>query len=142
MRLPGAFGRFGGMRPYGSFGFLFSMIVAPLFIALGIFIGAAILHLCCMLVGALSDSHSGFEGSLRAVAYSEVSSFASIVPVIGGIIAIVWFVVLAIMGVQRMHRTTQGRATAAVLIPVVVCCGAVILIGLLAGAAFMMRRGM
>jgi hypothetical protein len=139
--LPGRFGRFAMMRPFGGAGFLFWVVLAPIFIAVGVFIGAAILHLCCMIVGGLSESRSGFEGSLRTVCYSEVSSLASIVPVVGGIAAIVWWIVLAIMGVQRMHRTTQGKAAAAVLIPVIVCCGAAILIALMAGAAFMMRRG-
>ena len=40
------------------------------------------------------------EGSLRAVCYSEVSSIASIIPVVGGLIAIVWWIVLAVQGTK------------------------------------------
>lgn len=61
-----------------------------------------------------------------------------IIPVVGGLIAIVWWIVLAIQGV---HRTTSGKATAAILIPVVVCCGGIVLIGLAVGAALLTPFG-
>jgi hypothetical protein len=140
--LPGAFGRrFGAMSGVGGAGLAVRLIVAPFVIAIGLFLGAAILHFCCMLVGALQNSRSGFEGSLRAVCYSEVSSLASIIPVVGGLIAIVWWIVLATQGIVRLHRTTSGKATAAVLIPVVVCCGGLVLIALAVGAAVFSRFG-
>jgi hypothetical protein len=72
---------------------------------------------------------------------SEVSSLASVIPFIGGLIAIVWWIVLALQGVERLHRTTSGKAAAAVLIPVVVCCGGLVLIGLVVGAAILGRFG-
>ncbi len=133
--------RFGALSGLGGAALAVRLIVAPFAIAIGLFVGAALLHLCCMLVGALQNSRSGFEGSLRAVCYSEVSSLASIIPVVGGLIAIVWWVVLAIQGVQNLHKTTSGKAAAAVLIPLVVCCGGLILIGLAVGAAVFSRFG-
>ncbi len=134
--LPGPLGRrFGMMSGYSGVGLIARLIIGPFVIAIVLFIGAAILHFCCMLVGALHTSQSGFEGSLRVVCYSEVSSLASIIPLVGGLIAIVWWIVLAVQGVQRLHRTTSGKATAAVLIPVVVCCGGFMLMLLLVGAA-------
>ena len=140
--LPGFLGRrFGMMRGLGGVGLAVRLIVAPFVIAIALFLGAAILHLCCMLVGALQNSRSGFEGSLRAVCYSEVSSLASVIPLVGGLIAIVWWIVLAVQGIQRLHHTTSGKAVAAVLIPVVVCCGGLVLIALAVGAAMFTRFG-
>jgi hypothetical protein len=140
--LPGALGRrFGMLGRFGGAALVVRLIVAPFIIAIALFLGAAILHFCCMLVGALENSRSGFEGSLRAVCYSEVSSLASVIPFIGGLIAIVWWIVLALQGVERLHRTTSGKAAAAVLIPVVVCCGGILLIGLVVGAAILGRFG-
>lgn len=127
--------RFGTIGALSGGMLIVKLIVFPFVIAIGLFIGAAILHLCCMIVGALQNSQSGFEGSLRAVCYSEVSSLASIIPVVGGLIAVVWWVVLAIQGVERLHKTTSGKAAAAVLVPVIVCCGGLLLIGLVVGAA-------
>jgi hypothetical protein len=140
--LPGFLGRrFGMLGRFGGTGLAVRLIVAPFVIVIALFLGAAILHFCCMLVGALQNSTSGFEGTLRAVCYSEVSSLASIIPVVGGLIAIVWWIVLAVQGVVRLHQTTSGKAVAAVLIPVVVCCGGLLLIGLVAGAALLGRFG-
>lgn len=140
--LPGFLGRrFGTLSRFGGAGLVVRLIVAPFVIVIALFLGAAILHFCCMLVGALQNSRSGFEGTLRAVCYSEVSSLASIIPVVGGLIAIVWWIVLAVQGVERLHQTTSGKAVAAVLIPVVVCCGGLLLIGLVVGAALLGRFG-
>ena len=133
--------RFGQWAAFGGGIFAVKLILAPIFIAIALFIGAAILHVCCMLVGALQNSRSGFEGSLRAVCYSEVSSLASIVPVVGPLVAVVWWIVLAVQGIERLHHTTSGKAVAAVLIPVVVCCGGLMLILLVAGAALLTRFG-
>jgi len=138
--LPGALGRrLGTMGHYGRIGIVFHLIFAPVFIAVALFLGAAILHVCCMITGALSNSASGFEGSFRTVAYSEVSSLAVMIPVVGGIVAMVWWIILAVQGVQRMHRTTQSKAIAAILIPVVVCCGGLLLVAIIAGTAFLAR---
>jgi hypothetical protein len=140
--LPAFLGRrFGTLGRFGGMGLAVRLIIAPLIIVIVLFLGAAILHLCCMLVGALQNSRSGFEGSLRVVCYSQVSSLASIIPVVGGLIGIVWWMVLAVRGVERLHQTTSGKALAAVLIPVVVCCGGLILIGLVVGAALLGRYG-
>jgi hypothetical protein len=140
--LPGFIGRrFGGLSRFGGAGLAVRLIVAPFAIVIALFVAAAILHVCCMLVGALQSSRSGFEGSLRAVCYSEVATLAGVIPLVGGLIAIVWWIVLAIQGVARLHRTTSGKATAAILIPVVVCCGGIVLIGLAVGAALLTRFG-
>ena len=133
--------RFGPVAELGGVGLAIKLLVAPFLIGIGLFLGAALLHLCCMLVGALQNSRSGFEGSLRAVCYSEVSSIAGIVPVVGGLVAVVWWIVLAVQGIERLHKTTSGKALAAVLIPVVVCCGGLVLIALAVGAALFTRFG-
>jgi hypothetical protein len=135
---PGAWGRrFGMMGGLGGIGLVMHLILLPIFLVVGLFIVAAVLHFCCLIVGALTNSQSGFEGTFRVVGYSQISSLAAVVPVVGGLIACVWWVVLTVMGVQRLHRTTQGKAIAAVLIPLVVCCaGAAILLTLVGAAIF------
>jgi hypothetical protein len=115
------------------------VILLPVFIVIGLFIAAAILHFCCLIVGALAGSQSGFEGSFRAMAYSQVSSLAAIIPVAGPFVAVVWWIVLTVIGVQRLRRTTQGKAVAAVLIPIAVCCVGMALLGALVGAAIFTR---
>jgi hypothetical protein len=127
------------MGGFAGVGIIPHIILLPFVIAIGLFIVAAIIHFFCLIVGALAGSPSGLEGSFRVAAYSQVSSLAAIIPIVGHFIAIVWWVVLTVMGIQRLHRTTQGKAIAAVLIPIVFCCGGLLILGLLVGAAFFTR---
>lgn len=99
------------------------MILAPIFIVIVLFIGSGILHLCLMLVGGLSNSTAGFDGTFRVAAYSSVASLAGAIPFVGGLVSAIWKLILVVMGIMAIHRTTQGKAIAAVLIPIVVCCG-------------------
>lgn len=133
--------RFGALGAAGHPGLVLTIILAPIFTVIALFIASAILHVCCMIVGALTNSKAGFEGTFRAVAYSDSAHIANIVPVIGPLIAVIWWIVLAVMGITRLHHTTQGKAILAIVIPMIVCCGGVMLIALLAGAAIFSRFG-
>ncbi|MCB1057826.1 MAG: YIP1 family protein [Acidobacteria bacterium] len=116
-------------------------ILAPIFIVIGLFIGAGILHLCLMLVKGLDSSQTGFEGTLRAVAYSGVAQLAQVVPFLGGIIAAVWVIVLYILGFVAVHRTTTQKAVIAVLLPVFFCCLCVILMMVLGVGSALVSSG-
>lgn len=119
---------------FGSGGTIIRMVLAPIFIGIFLFIGAAILHVCFMIVGALSKSTAGFEGTFRVVAYSGVGNLARLVPVVGGLLAGIWCLVLMVMGAVALHKTTQGKAIFGVLIPLILCCGCAI-VGLVVGGA-------
>ena len=98
------------------------VILTPVFVLLGLFIGAAIFHLCLMLVGGLGQSRTGFEGTVRAVAYASVANLAAVVPVAGALFGGIWLIALEVIGLSTLHRTSRGKALAAVLIPIVLCC--------------------
>ena len=111
--------------------------LAPVFVLIGLFVGAAIYHVSFLIVGATKDSTSGFEGTFRTVSYSSVSQLANVIPFVGWLIALVWSPILMVMGAVRMHRTTQGRAIAGILIPFLVCCTCVVIVlGLVIGGLF------
>ena len=118
-----------GSRGFGAF--LVSIILAPIGAAIGLFIGAGILHLLVMLF--VGSRNSGFEGTFRVSAYSSVTSLVSWIPIIG-LIASLYGVYIAIMGIREVHSTTTGRAALVVLIPVVVI---IILLVFLVGAALL-----
>ena len=108
--------------PGSTAGFLMSVIFAPVYIIIALFIWSAILHLCMIIVGGLSKSTAGFEGTFRVVSYSCVAQLANLIPVAGGFISLIWSLVLAIVGLQQLHHTTAGKSVAAVLIPALLCC--------------------
>ena len=112
----------GGFATSSAAGFIFSVIFAPIFIAIALFVWSGILHLCMTLVGGLEQSTAGFEGTFRVVSYSSVTQLANIVPIIGGLISFVWSIVLGVIGLVALHKTSQNKALLAILIPVILCC--------------------
>ena len=121
------FGAMTGMG-VGSAAFL---VLVPLFIVIGLFIGSAIVHLCLMIVGGANQS---FETTFRVIAFSQGSTGPlQMIPICGGLIAGVWALVCNCIGLARAHETDTGRAVLAVFLPLIVCCGGVLLIALMFG---------
>jgi hypothetical protein len=115
----------------GSIASVLLLILTPLLIAIGVFINAAILHLCLMIVGGAKQS---FETTFRVVCFSGGSVYPlMIIPLCGGIIAGVWGIVLRCIGLARAHETDTGRAVLAVFLPLIVCCGGGLLLAILFG---------
>ena len=116
----------------GFGGFIVSLILAPIFAAIGLFIGAGILHLLVMLI--VGSRNSGFEATFRVGAYAAVTSLVSWIPFIGWI-ASLYGIYLAIVGVREVHTTTTGKAALVVLIPAAVVILLVLILVTLIGAA-------
>jgi hypothetical protein len=113
-------------------GFVFIVIMAPIFVALSAFIGSAILHVCLMIVGGAKQS---YETTFRVVCFSMGSvDPLMIVPLCGGVIVAIWRIVLNCIGLARAHETDTGRAVLAVFLPLIVCCGGGLLIAMMFGA--------
>jgi len=109
----------------GMFGVGAGAIIAIIFVPIGltivIFVAAAILHVCLMLVGGAKQA---FETTFRVVCFSIGSTYPlMIVPFCGGAVAGVWNLILHCIGLARAHETDTGRAVFAVFLPVIVCCG-------------------
>ena len=100
------------------FGFL---LLTPLFVALGVFLFSAVVHLCLMLAGGANKT---FETTFRVVCYSSGAAYLfSIIPFCGGYITPVFNIVLECVGLSRAHETTMGKSVFAVLLPLILCCG-------------------
>jgi len=111
---------------FAGFGWIFLLILTPLFVVIGMFIVSAILHVCLMIVGGAKQS---FETTFRVVCFEEGSvSPLLVVPFCGGLITGIWKVVLYCVGLARAHDTDTGRAVIAVLLPLIVCCGGFVLL--------------
>jgi hypothetical protein len=128
--LGGIIGLAFGNRGFG--GFIVGIILAPIFAAIGLFIGAGIIHLLVMLI--IGSRNAGFEGTFRVSAYSSVTSLVSWIPFIGWI-ASLYGIYLAIIGIREVHTTTTGKAALVVLIPAAVVLLLVLMLVALVGAA-------
>jgi hypothetical protein len=114
------------------------MVFAPVFILLAVFIWSAILHLFLLIVGA---GGSGFTATIRVVCYAGVTQVVQVVPLCGGIIGSIWAIVLEIVGLAAAHRTSQGKAAVAVLLPIALCCACAAMVALAFGAAILAAVG-
>lgn len=106
-----------------GFGLVMQLLFGPVLIAVGLFIVAAVMHLCLMVVGGAGG---GFEATFRVVAYAEAAMLFSIIPLCGDVIGFIYWLVLVILGFSQAHRISGARATVAALLPFVVlccCCG-------------------
>ncbi|CAA9407185.1 hypothetical protein AVDCRST_MAG82-550 [uncultured Rubrobacteraceae bacterium] len=126
----------GQTQGFGSF--LISIILAPIFAAIGLFIGAGILHLLVMLI--VGSRNSGFVGTFRVSAYSSVTSLVSWIPFVGWV-ASLYGIYLAIVGIREVHGTTTGKAALVVLIPAVVVFVLIVILIFAVGALFYFGTG-
>ena len=116
----------------GGVGLIFLLILAPLLIVIGTFIGAAIYHVCLMIVGGAKQS---FETTFRVICFGGGSvSPLLVIPFCGGLVVLVWKIILYSIGFARAHETDTGRAVVAVLLPLIVCCGGGFLLLMMFGA--------
>jgi len=107
------------------------IILLPLFVVIGLFIGSGIVHLCLMIVGGANHS---FETTFRVLAFSQGSAGPlQIIPLCGGVISGVWALVCNCIGLARAHETDTGRAVLAIFVPVIVCCGGILLFAFMFG---------
>src|SRR6266536_3706067 len=128
LRSVGSFGdRHGAMEHlFGGIGWIFLLVLTPLFVAIGMFVVSAILHVCLMIVKGAKQS---FETTFRVVCFAEGSaSPLLVIPFCGGVITGIWKIVLYCIGLARAHETDTGRAVIAVLLPLIVCCGGCLLL--------------
>lgn len=118
------------------------IILTPIFIAIGLFIWAGLVHVCLMMLGGATKP---FEASFRALSYAYgATALFCIVPCCGGLVFLIWGLITDCIGISRTHQTDMGRAAGAVLLPLVVCCGGIFIILLMFGVgigALMQQNG-
>lgn len=93
--------------------------LGPLYVAVGLLLGSAILHVALLLVGG---ARNGYVATLRVLCYAQAASIGLVLPLCGSMVAGLGYIVLEVIGLSVLHRITLGKAILAVLIPSVVCC--------------------
>lgn len=88
------------------------MVLLPLFVLLGLYIGALIQHL---FVAIFVRQRRGFEATLRVVAYASALSLLSWIPVAGYLVTL-YGVYVYTMGFRELHSTSTTRALLAALV--------------------------
>ena len=111
------------------------MILSPLLMVVGTFIGSGILHLFLMLFGG---ANRGFEATFRVISYvGGATALLNAIPICGGLILFVWSMVCETIGAKEAHQTTTWQALLAVITPwLLCCCLGVALVALLSAVGF------
>jgi hypothetical protein len=100
------------------------LVVTPLVALIVLFIWSAIVHLMLTLLGG---ANRGFATTLRVMCYAETTQVAVVLPGVGGLIGIVWRLILEIVGLAQAHKTEGWKAALAIILPLVLCCVCLVL---------------
>lgn len=116
----------------GWAGFFAQVAFGGVFVVIGLFVAAGILHVMLLILGG---ARRDFEATFRVVSFSQATNVLFLLPFCGQLIGGVWCLVLYVLGLAQAHQIGHGKALAAVLLPlVVVCCCCAGLAFLFAGA--------
>ena len=96
--------------------FAIFLVVVPIFVTVGIFLYATVLHLLLLVV---RGGENGYEATFRVVSYSQAAQLVGLVPLIGGWIGGIWQLIIQVIGLREIHGTSYLRVVLAFLIPVV-----------------------
>ncbi|MCA9740175.1 MAG: YIP1 family protein [Deferribacteres bacterium] len=94
------------------------LFIAPFIGIFLLFFNSMLFHVAMMITGAAKN---GYETTFRVVAYAESSAIFYAIPMVGGTIAVVYWLVLIIIGNREAHRAPGGQVIAAVLLPLFLC---------------------
>ena len=109
-----------------------SIILVPLMIVIFLFIWSGLAHLCLMIFGGANQP---FETTFRVFAFTQGSAGPlQIIPLCGGVISGIWAIVCNCIGLARAQETDTGRALLAVLSPLIICCGGLVIAFMFLGA--------
>lgn len=106
-------------------------VLTPAFSILYIFLFSGIMHLA---LRTLRSGEGGFEGTLRAMAYTNAVAVFSLVPFLGPLVGILWWMVIYLIALKEVHRASYGRVLLAMHLPLVVVILAAVVAFTLPGA--------
>lgn len=119
----------GGMFTPVFFGIM--IVLLPIFSVMGVIFSTALSH---FFLWIFKGANNGINATFHAVCYSQGAQVAMIIPLFGGLIASVWQIVLLIIGLKELQGISVGKSIAVVLLPMCICCTAIVGLILLAAA--------
>lgn len=92
--------------------YIISAIISP-------FIGAAVVHFFGKIIFRLMKGD--FKKTFNASAYSTTASLLFMwIPVIGGILSIIWGIIVGTYALSNQQKITRGRALLVIFIPIII----------------------
>lgn len=108
-----------------------SVLISPALYVVSAFISSGITHLCLMLLGG---ANRPFETTFRVICYAQASAAVlNLIPICGSLIGIILGAYCIIIGLKEAQGISGWKATLAITLPGLLCCGALVLLGTAAG---------
>ena len=108
-----------------------SILISPALYVLSAFISSGITHLCLKMLGG---AHRPFETTFRVICYAQASAMVfNLLPLCGGLIGVIWGAYTIIIGLKEAQGISGWKATLAITLPGLFCCGTLLLLGAAAG---------
>jgi hypothetical protein len=108
-----------------------SILISPALYVVSAFISSGLTHLSLKLLGG---ANRPFETTFRVICYAQASAAVfNLIPLFGGLIGIIMSAYCIIIGLKETHHTEGWRATLAITLPGLLCCGILFLMGTAAG---------
>jgi hypothetical protein len=108
-----------------------SILISPARYVVTAFLSSGITHLCLKLLGG---ANRPFETTFRVICYAQASAAVlNILPVFGSLIGMIWGACCIIIGLREAHGTGGWKATLALVLPGLLCCGLLVIVGAAAG---------
>lgn len=106
-----------------------AILISPALYVLSAFISSGITHLSLKLVGG---ANRPFETTFRVICYAQASAAVfNLLPVCGGIIGGLLAIYCVIIGLREAHGTQGWRAALGFFLPLLVCCGIFLALGVM-----------
>lgn len=99
--------------------FLIAMILSPVLVILNMFITGAIVHVM-MLV--FNGGKGKFEGTFKVIAFGQAAKALAFIPFIGEVIGWFWNLVIVVIGLKEIHKTSLSRTIAVVFVSIILMC--------------------
>lgn len=108
-----------------------SILISPALYVVGAFISSGVTHLCLRLLGG---AEKPFETTFRVICYAQASAAVlNIFPMCGGLLAVVMAGYCIIVGLREAHGISGWKATLALVLPGLICCGILLFLATAAG---------
>ncbi len=95
--------------------FLSTMAFVPIIVIFAIFISSLVLH---VLLAIVRGANNGYEATFRVISYSQAVQVWGFIPFIGTWISWIWQLIVQVIGLREIHKTSYARVMIAFLIPV------------------------
>jgi hypothetical protein len=112
--------------------FFLGVLFLPLFNFIFVYLNAAVTHAFALMLG---QSRRGFPATFAACTYAFAPLVLAAVPGCGGLVGILWLIVLTGVGLKQTHGIKPAGAAAAVLAPyLILCCFGCVSVAMLGAA--------